>query len=98
MVLPIGKYAGYSLDEVPTQYLTWFYEHVDTGKFDGLTDALRNELYMRFNIRSIELDADNNPNVKRIYKELCKLYHPDAGGNTQAMQAINEFYQKLKNL
>jgi hypothetical protein len=30
------------------------------------------------------------------YKALCKVNHPDAGGNVEVMQQINEAWQKIK--
>ena len=32
--------------------------------------------------------------VKTLYKQLAKQYHPDCGGDTATMQAINEEYDK----
>lgn len=32
--------------------------------------------------------------LKMKYRELCKLNHPDLGGNTAIMQAINAAYEK----
>lgn len=31
--------------------------------------------------------------VKKLYKELAKLHHPDRGGNTATMQEINNEYE-----
>ena len=33
--------------------------------------------------------------VKAAYKTLAQLHHPDKGGDTKAMQAINEAYRQL---
>ena len=33
--------------------------------------------------------------LKTKYKELCKKYHPDVGGDTATMQAINAVYGRL---
>jgi hypothetical protein len=35
--------------------------------------------------------------LKREYRALSKQYHPDIGGSTEAMVAINVEYQALKN-
>lgn len=32
--------------------------------------------------------------LKAEYRKLCKLYHPDKGGSTEQMQAINNDYEK----
>ena len=35
--------------------------------------------------------------AKRIYRDLCKKYHPDMpGGSTEKMQEINKLYEKFK--
>jgi curved DNA-binding protein CbpA len=33
--------------------------------------------------------------VKAVYRELSLQFHPDRGGNTEAMKAINLFYERL---
>lgn len=32
------------------------------------------------------------------FRRLSKKWHPDKGGTTEAMQALNEFYEELKKL
>lgn len=32
--------------------------------------------------------------IKARYRELCKLHHPDLGGSTEAMQAVNAAYEE----
>lgn len=39
------------------------------------------------NVKSID-------DLKRQYKDLCKKYHPDMGGDTTTMQMINEAYKR----
>ena len=34
--------------------------------------------------------------VKRKYKELAMLHHPDRGGNTATMQEINLEYEEIQ--
>ena len=33
--------------------------------------------------------------LKKLYKELARRYHPDFGGNVEVMQAINAEYDKM---
>jgi hypothetical protein len=33
--------------------------------------------------------------VQKVRNDLAKKYHPDRGGSTEAMQAVNEFYDRL---
>jgi len=35
--------------------------------------------------------------IKRAYKKACSKYHPDKGGSTEMMQAINQAYESLKD-
>ena len=42
-------------------------------------------------------DVKKKDDLKMIYRKLSFLYHPDRGGETQKMQAINEEYNLLKN-
>jgi len=37
----------------------------------------------------------NLDDLKAKYRELCKLHHPDLGGDTATMQAINAAYRKI---
>lgn len=37
----------------------------------------------------------NLEGLKAEYKKLCKIHHPDLGGDTATMQAINAEYQQL---
>lgn len=32
--------------------------------------------------------------IKARYRELCKLHHPDLGGNVETMQAVNAAYEE----
>lgn len=42
--------------------------------------------------------ADNAPPslVKKAWKQLCKIHHPDAGGDEEMMKDVNEAYFTLK--
>jgi hypothetical protein len=35
--------------------------------------------------------------IERLYKRLAMLHHPDRGGDTEEMKAINEAYRVLRN-
>lgn len=44
------------------------------------------------------LTGDITPDlVKTAYRKLCSQYHPDRGGSTEMMQAINNAYELLKD-
>ena len=40
-------------------------------------------------------DAATIGQLKAQYRELCKRHHPDKGGTTETMQAINTEYERL---
>ena len=35
--------------------------------------------------------------IKKAYRKACSKYHPDKGGSTEMMQAVNQAYDALKN-
>lgn len=35
--------------------------------------------------------------IKKAYKKACAKYHPDKGGSTEMMQAVNQAYDVLKD-
>ncbi|HNQ68990.1 MAG TPA: hypothetical protein PKN32_11470, partial [Bacteroidales bacterium] len=41
-------------------------------------------------------DCQSLDEVKRRYKELALIHHPDRGGNTATMQEINNEYENIK--
>lgn len=34
--------------------------------------------------------------IRPIFKDLANKYHPDKGGNEEAMKALNEFWERIK--
>lgn len=47
-------------------------------------------------ILGVKENADDKT-IKKAYHTLCKLYHPDKGGDKEKMQLVNEAYNTLKN-
>ena len=93
MKMPFGKFKGYEVEEIELQYLLWLEGHVPLR--GPIRVAVAQEIEFR---RGLEVAVPDQDKVKRIYHELSFKWHPDRiGGNTQAMQAINEFYQQLKD-
>ncbi|HKL09500.1 MAG TPA: DnaJ domain-containing protein [Bacteroidales bacterium] len=43
------------------------------------------------------LDVKEKTDLKSTYRKLSLIYHPDKGGETEKMQAINEEYNMLKH-
>lgn len=90
--MPFGKYKNLDLREVPDFYLDWLFE---IELREPLKSAVRREIAKREGTDYTPA-ATNGGRVKQIYYELALKYHPDRGGSTEAMQAVNEFYEKLQ--
>lgn len=89
--MPFGKYRGCPVEDLPEGYLNWLIENVDLR--EPLRTAVYDALERQWNTEPATMPAANN--VKTVYRKLARKYHPDTGGSTQAMQAINEFYEEL---
>jgi hypothetical protein len=104
--MPWGKYRGQQIAAIPTSYLVWVAENCrDVSPW--LMRAICEE------IRSRLPDADEpewqpRPTpaptagmkeiVQRWFREQAMKHHPDRGGDTKVMQAINEAHDRLKEL
>jgi uncharacterized protein (DUF3820 family) len=85
--MPFGKYRGQDIQDVPGDYLVWLWENVE------LREPLRSEVYLcLFEGLDAVVPSDK---LKTTYRELAKKWHPDMGGTTEAMQAVNEFYERM---
>ena len=105
MRLSFGKHRGTSIDDLPDGYLQWLF-WLDTLQPD-VEKAVKTEVLSRWpekivQVHRITRTKSKSPNhqarIKTIFRELALRYHPDTGGNTEAMQAINEFMEKLEAL
>lgn len=91
--MPFGKYKGCEVSNLPKPYLDWLYHNVELR---GLLEvevarALLGPSYYDDTPQVIETGK-----VKKIYRELALKWHPDRGGSVSAMQAVNEFYELLR--
>jgi hypothetical protein len=103
MRMPFGKYKGLPLKTVPTGYLCWLLSECDLSAW--LKRAVEDELdYRAGEFRPSERPAEANvpASLSRIvqqwYRGLVMDYHPDRGGDTKAMQAINDAFDRLKKM
>ena len=108
MILKFGKHKGYPIEEIPDGYLQWlfFLETLDRD----IEQAVKAEVAARWPdkiqllIKPPRLRASRKKNppeqaaIKTIFRELAKQFHPDRGGSTDAMAALNEFYARLQAL
>lgn len=96
MRMPFGKYKGITLQHLPDSYVWWLYGQDLSG---DLADAVQQEAFCRwpdkFELYYRHTPAPITDKLKQIYRELCKMFHPDCGGNLEAQKAINLFYERL---
>jgi hypothetical protein len=97
--MPWGKHSGRLIVDVPTGYLVWVLEETDIDEL--YRTAIRGELAFRLDLalpRSAvpppilppsELATMFREMLHSGYKTLSLRYHPDRGGDTEAMQRVN---------
>lgn len=93
--MPFGKFKGTPIEDIDSSYIVYCLENFNLTPF--VKQEMTNELIGRFS--EVETFTTNKTSIKSIYRDLAKKYHPDKSeGNTKAMQAINEFYELLKEI
>ena len=99
MLMTFGKYKGIHVELIPNGYLWWLYG-IDSLK-PQLAQVVRNEVIRRwpekFQVPARQIFGRGTVRaaVTSIFRELATVYHPDHGGNTEAMKALNEFRDRL---
>lgn len=101
MEMPWGKFKGVPIYELEDSYLWWLYGRDVHDYFLG--EEIEQEAHARWPLKFVQHITQVNPDipppfsgdVKAIFRRLAMKYHPDHGGNNQAMAAINEFYELL---
>ena len=53
----------------------------------------KNDYYATLQVHPKALDVV----ITKAYRELCKVYHPDAGGSVEQMRRLNEAYEVLSD-
>ncbi len=95
MRIPFGRYTGWNVDDLPTDYLSWL-SGISLRDSD-LHSAVMNELLTRSrsgaNARPTNRHAPNPTVLEKLVsagvRSLAKVHHPDCGGDTAMMQKIN---------
>lgn len=96
---PFGKYKGQRLEDIPSSYLVYALKEFDLP--EELTTCIKMVIVRDLDLNKFSNFFDTSINEKQInmvYKTLCKKYHPDMGGDNEAMKAINEFKTELLSL
>ena len=93
-----GRHRDEPVDQVPTDYLRWCVRDVG-GLKPWLRQAIEAELKRRDGSESPPPQPPDWPDViRRWYLDLVARWHPDRGGTTEAMQAINDAHDLLRRL
>ena len=111
--MPFGKHQGKHLQDVPLNYLLWCLAEIGPGlnKYGlNLQAAIYQEAKRRSErdapddedmdqlSRESNLPARLEPLIDRWYRGLVMTFHPDRGGSHEAMKAINEANDRLRQL
>jgi hypothetical protein len=101
--MPWGKFEGEYLDDIPASYLRWVLDNCR-----NITPALRRAI--RETLQGSDRTQGgrggpaypppaNLPEIIRSWhRQLCLDYHPDRGGDTAVMQALNDAHDRLKKM
>jgi Putative quorum-sensing-regulated virulence factor len=88
--MPFGKYKGELVCEIPDEYVEWLHSLDDLR--EPLRSAIRQEWQLRFEVDD-RTTADTRRMAEAIiatgYRALALEHHPDRGGATATMQAVN---------
>jgi hypothetical protein len=92
--MPFGKHKGIPLEEIPDDYLLWVLDNVPLDNRPSLCEAIRH----RLGLPRAGPDANLEGILKTWYRSLSLDFHPDRGGSTPAMAAINEAHDRLRKM
>ena len=93
--MPFGKHKGKDLEDIPEPYLTWVLDHCEL-KSASLETEIKRVLGL-----VPRIDFFMQPSLqelKPIYRRMASKYHPDRGGSTEAMIAVNDFWEQISKL
>jgi hypothetical protein len=107
--MPFGKYRGRLLTEIPQSYLCWVLTNCENITWQlrmeirAIVDKARQDA--RQDARGQAPDGSKPPELidwsgilTTWYRAMSLRFHPDRGGTTEAMVAVNMGYEKLKEL
>jgi hypothetical protein len=90
--MPWGKHKGQDLADVPESYLQWALENAE-----AMSPTLREAIRARLGLPPTPPDGQAVAAVvgkvhdvlRDVYRKMSMRFHPDRGGSTAAMAAIN---------
>lgn len=92
MILKFGKYKGHDISTIDDEYLEWL---ITNNK--KTLDECQAELTRRQSVREASLSWAERI-IRAGYRSLSSQFHPDHGGNTEAMQEINATRERLEDM
>jgi hypothetical protein len=100
--MDFGKHKGKPVSAVPSDYLLWAL-HEARCISPWLREAIEEELQRRVEAvynpeENSNLPARLNHVIDRWYRGLVMDYHPDRGGSHEAMQAVNDAHDRLRQM
>ena len=99
--MPFGMFKGRLLSDLPDDYLEWL---LTIDLRDPLRTHVEAEIEDREAVatKSKSIGKDERRMAEEIittgFRAMAKVHHPDKGGSTKAMQALNAANQWLKNI
>jgi hypothetical protein len=110
IAFPFGKHKHQPLGTVPTDYLRWALRECDLETW--LAHAITEELRRRRQYWQEQAEGPPPPRpqqqagppakmdeiIRQWYRDLVMRWHPDRGGSKEAMQAINDAHDRLRQL
>lgn len=106
--MPSGKYAGMSFEDIPSSYLGWAAEewsapavraacwHEPLRRATEQCGTAQRTRWRRTGSTVRHPLAGDV--IEAGYRQLAKRLHPDAGGTTREMQALNECVSELRQV
>lgn len=101
MKMLFGKHQGTNVALLPDNYLWWAFgqDFLDNDLAGAVRDEAIRRWPERFSVPIVYPVAATRgatlAAIKIIYREMAVVFHPDHGGNTEAMAALNEFRVRL---
>jgi hypothetical protein len=97
MRMPWGRYRYWDLEQVPDSYLLWVLDCCEK-----VSPTLREAICRRLGVRQGAAREAPIPDWDEVlrtwYRQLVLDFHPDRGGSTAAVQAVNEAYHRLRKM
>lgn len=104
MKMPWGKYRGEAIEDVSDSYLLWLHFQTENLSEDIMQET-ESEICRRWPakvpVRFLDLPQFydtpvDEQKLRKVYRKLALQFHPDHGGNVEAMKAVNLFMEMME--